>query len=95
MLFTITGNYKGRPAFITWDDGELTGSPSAIRALKRKAAKTHAVGIPAIPAFSTWPENHLENPHAACLLMGEILHPVTEANGQLPRIPEQEAGTNH
>lgn len=89
MQFTISGHHNGKPASITWNDGELSGDEDAIRALRQLAQEREFAEIVCMPPI---PVDGLRNPLASMVLMGQALHPMTGSSGNLPTFPTAPPG---
>lgn len=90
MRFTISGTYRGQSAFVTWQDGELTGgSAGAKREVEFLAKNRKEVGPPTGPFTYS---DHLKDPISAVVLISEVIRPPRQHDGELPEWPASEPG---
>jgi hypothetical protein len=86
MKFTATGMFQGRRVSITWEDGEVSGDPEAVAALKQLAKDK--VGEPVgISTFHRTTHHHLKSNLSTWVLLIHILDMPT-FEGDKPDIPD-------
>lgn len=90
MKFTVVGTIQGRPARITWDNGQLTGDPVAIQLLRIEAELADGEDIGPVEGPYVY-KNHLADPVATYFLLCRVFTTVDAITGdpfpERPPIP--------
>ena len=81
MRFTISGTFQGEPAFLTWEDGKITGGTKEPKCRVDALGKRDDIGSvgPATGPYTS--KNHLKSPLSAFELMKNVLDGPHEYDG--------------
>lgn len=89
--YTLTGKLHGRPVSITWNDGELSGDPEAVQALRDLAARREGTRV-LYPEWVQTRHHHLASPVSTYVLAKEILGRFARITGTFPKSPKLPEG---
>ena len=88
-MFEAQGKYRGQPAEIRWDDGELSGTLDLVEAVRDRAFLTPTVG-PVGGPYTT--ADHLASPLSAMVLIAGAFDRPPSWSGDVPEVPDVPPG---
>lgn len=87
-MFTVTGKLGAHDVSVTWDDGHLTGDPSAVRIVEMLASRYEGLPVGRFPEPTTT-QRHLANPFSARTLIEAALTSRVDVSGDVPTLPRR------
>ena len=93
-MFTVKGEYFGRPFVVTWEDGEYSSRETIVEAIEEHIAREPYIGLPCGPF---WKGDAIKNnSFPAFLAIEQALGKVTIIDGELdvPKLPKAPKGSD-
>lgn len=90
-MFTLFGRLEGKPAELTWDEGEITGTERAVELFNLMQKENDEWVY--IDSMGERRNKNASDPLACYILMTRLLYPITKGEGDIPGPPPVPEGT--